>query len=174
MPDNAGPSTMGALSEAMDLLESLPPAGPALREQGYTSEADLLGGLSDPDPDVRRGCLELLDDAWTPDAAPMVVERLDDPEWVVRYNAVHALVRGSRSDRRAPGPLVLPAVIRTVGTDTSKYVRMLAMELVGDAAHTESTAVDALVAVRDGETDPALRRKAARCAPGGATHAAGS
>jgi HEAT repeat protein len=176
MADNAAPGggTVGALMEAMDLLESLPPAGPALRERGYTSEAHLLEGLSDPDAEVRRGCLELLDDAWSADAAPRVVERLDDPEWIVRYNAVHAFVRGSSADRRSPGPLVLPAVIRTAGTDESKYVRMLAVELVGDAARTEPSAADALVAVRDTDVDPTLRRKAARCAPGGATHAAES
>lgn len=174
MADHAAPrgGAVGALMEGMDLLESLPPAGPVLRERGYSSEADLVEGLSDPDADVRRGCLELLDDAWAPAAAPRVVDRLDDPEWVVRYNAVHALLRGAGSDRCAPGPLVLPAVIRTVGTDASRYVRMLAVELVGDAARTEPSAADALIAVRDHDADPALRRKAARCAPGGATRAA--
>lgn len=154
----------------MELLESLPPAGPALRDRGYAEEADLVAGLSDLDVDVRRGCLELLEDAWSPEAAPAVVERLDDPEWVVRYYAVHALSRGAGSDRRAPGPLVLPAVIRTAGGDPSRYVRMLAVELVGDAASTEPAAADALAALRDRDADLAVRRKAARCAPGSPLH----
>lgn len=176
MVDQPGTSggRVGALADAMDLLDALPPAGPTVRSRGYSSEADLLDGLADADAEVRRGCLELLADPWAPDAAPRVVELFDDPEWVVRYNAVHALMRGSRADRRAPGPLVLPALLRTVHTDDSRYVRMLALELVGDAADTDPAAAQALAAVRDGGGDPALRRKAARCAPGGATHAARS
>lgn len=166
-------STVGVLMQAMDLLDELPPAATLVRERGYATQADLVDGLGDPDADVRRGCLELLDDPWAATAAPHVVDLFDDPEWSVRYCAVHAFARDPRAASRAPGSDVLPAVIRTATTDSSRFVRMLATEIVGGAAATDAQAGDALAAVRDGDHDASVRRKAARYAPGGALHGQG-
>lgn len=175
MGDDVAPggSTAGALMEAMDLLDELPPAAPIVRERGYATQADFVDGLADPDAHVRRGCLELLDDPWAASAAPHVIGLLDDPEWSVRYCAVHAFTRDPRAATRAPGSDVLPAVIRTVTTDSSRFVRMLATELVGGAAAGDAQAGEALVAVRDGDQDVSVRRKAARYAPGGPLHGQG-
>lgn len=178
MDDNGRPAggTVGALMEAMDLLDRLPPAGPALRERGYTTESDLLDGLADPDATVRRGCLELLADARSDDAVPRVLERLDDPEWEVRYYAVHALAHPAvppdhgPADLRAGDADVVPAAINTVRTDSSRYVRMLAVELVAGAANHDLLAEETLRRVSEGDSDAGVRRKAARYTPGGTEH----
>jgi HEAT repeat protein len=161
--DPSSSGTVGALLDAMDLLDQLPPAGPTLRERGYSTRSDLLEGLADPDATVRRGCLELLEHPRRDDAAPRVIERLDDGAWEVRYAAVHALAR----DADPPGEDVVPAAIATVRTDASRYVRMLAVELVADVAPHRADGVEALERVRVDDADPGVRRKAARYTPGG-------
>lgn len=155
--------TVGALMEAMDLLDQLPPAGPVLRERGYTTRSELLDGLADPDATVRRGCLELLVDVGRDDATGRVVQRLDDPAWEVRYTAVHALAR----DHAERSSEVLPAALTAARTDSSRYVRMLAVELVAGAARHDRVAAAALEEMCADDTDPGVRRKAARYAPGG-------
>lgn len=162
--DERPQATVGALTAAMDLLEALPPAGPALRRRGYTTESDLIDGLGDPDATVRRGCLELIANAWSDAAMPRVLARLQDPEWEVRYTALHAF---TREPADAVGSEVLPAAIETVRTDSNRYVRMLATELVGSAVHGDRQAARTLEEIRDSDRDPGLRRKAGRYAPGG-------
>lgn len=163
-PGRPSGGTVGALMEAMDLLEQLPPAGPVLRERGYATESDLIDGLADPDATVRRGCLELLADARSVDATPRVLARLGDPEWEVRYCAVHALSRPAASTPET-SDVVTPAVIDTVRRDSSRYVRMLAVEVVADAADHDRLAAEVLRTVRDGDADAGVRRKAARYVP---------
>lgn len=62
---------------------------------------------------------------------------------------------------------VLPAAIRLLTTDPDKHVRAMAAELVGKAVHTAPEAVVALKAVRDGDPEPGVRKKASWYAPGG-------
>lgn len=172
MEDNVAPGggTVDALMAGMDLLEEMRPAGPVARERGLSSESDLLAGLADDDADVRRGCLELLDDASSDTAAPHVLECLDDPEWAVRYTAVHAISSGTTARAGELGSSLVSAVIRTATTDTSRFVRMLATEVVANAAGSDPVAARAVVTVRDTDADPTVRRKAGRYAPGGALH----
>lgn len=77
------------------------------------------------------------------------------------------LSHGDAAVREGCVQLLLPAVIRLLTTDPDKHVRAMPAELVGRAAHTAPEAVRALEAVRDGDPEPGVRKKAGWYAPGG-------
>lgn len=129
----------------------------------------LHDGLSHGDAAVREGCVQLLDHFLTEDTIAAIVAALDDEHPRVRMAAAHTLAcdRCKKNACRPADSDVLPAAIRLLTTDPDKHVRAMAAELVGRAVHTAPEAVRALEAVRDGDPEPGVRKKAGWYAPGG-------
>lgn len=129
----------------------------------------LHDGLSHSDAAVREGCVKLLDHFLTEETIPAIIAALDDEHPRVRLAAVHTLAcdRCKKDACRPNDADVLPLAIRLVTSDPDKHVRAMAAELVGKAAHTALEAADALEAVRDGDPEPSVRKKAGWYAPGG-------
>ena len=63
----------------------------ALVRAGAAAADAVQRGLRHTDPAVRRGCCDVFDQAWQPDAADSLVALLDDSDPRVRARAAHAL-----------------------------------------------------------------------------------
>jgi hypothetical protein len=129
----------------------------------------IRAGLRHASADVRLYCTKALDRLVDPDSFAELVEMLCDSDARVRLDALHALAcdRCKAMDRRPPTDDSLPAAIRLLRSDSDRHVRAMAAEVVGRFVHTDSLAADALVESREGDPDPAVRKKAGWYAPGG-------
>jgi HEAT repeat protein len=143
------------------LVLSGPSALPAVRR-----------GLTDTNADVRYHCVQALDHLVDEDSSPQLIGMLGDDDWRVRLGALHALAcdRCKENTCRPASNAVLPPAIALLRTDPAKHVRAMAAEVVGRWVHTDASAEAALVAARDADGDPAVRKKAGWYAPGGPIH----
>jgi hypothetical protein len=115
----------------------------------------LLAALRDPDPGIRRGAAEALGaliavdrfrptgkarkpvaEEWHLAVTRGLIECLDDPEAVVRWNAIHAL-------RRPLPQVAVPALIERT-RDSSEDVRIAAVYQLGEIDGAPAEALDAL------------------------------
>jgi HEAT repeat protein len=127
-------------------------------------------GLGHESGAVRAQCAEVLDRLVDEESYPLLVACLADPEPRVRVNALHALAcdrckqsAPCRPDRAA----VLPPAVRCLRHDPDKYVRAMAVEVVGHWAHSDDSATAALVEACERDPEPMVRKKAGWYAPGG-------
>jgi HEAT repeat protein len=132
----------------------------------------IRNGLQDTNADVRMYCAKVLDHLVDEDSYPVLVAMLDDPDDRVRWDTLHALAcdRCKETTCRPDKADVLPRAVQMLRGDPSRHVRAIAVEVVGRWVHTDQTAVDALLAARDGDPEPSVRKKAGWYAPGGTIH----
>ena len=129
-------------------------------------------GLTDNNADVRHLCVKALDHLVDEDSFPQLIGMLHDDDWRVRRDALHALAcdRCKENACRPEISAVLSPAIALLRTDPEKHVRAMAAEVVGRWVHTDASAEAAVVAARDGDDDPSVRKKAGWYAPGGPIH----
>jgi len=133
-------------------------------------------GLTCPNPVVRDLCVKALDHLADADAFDDLVLLLEDPHPRVRADALHALGCDrckATSCRPAKADVLAPA-LDLLAHDPDGRVRAMAVEVVGLCAHNDPSAAAALLAARDGDAQPTVRKKAGWYAPGGpiSTHTA--
>ena len=89
-------------------------------------------------------------------------------------SAVLALKRNSSTVRYCfeadVEPAVLPRALELLAGDPDAHVRAHAIGLVGQAVHTNAAAAAAIARAMKADPNPAVRKKAAWHAPGGAIY----
>jgi hypothetical protein len=159
----------GRLVEA---LGNAPRATVAYREllrRGSGAISVIRQGLHHVDAAVREQCCRLLDQLLVEDAFGEMVAMLHDVDAGVRVAAVHALAcdRCKPDKCRPDEAAVLAPGLRLLEADSDPHVRAMAVELVGRFVHSSADAVQALVRVAEGDSSPAVRKKARWYSPGG-------
>jgi hypothetical protein len=151
-------------------------ARPALRElmaAGSDATPALRRGLRHDDANVRIGCCMVLDHHLDEAAVPELIENLahDDPD--VRAWALHALAcdRCKEGTCRPREDDVVPLALRMLRDDPSRHARTMAAHMLGPAAHRRDDVAGALVAAREGDSHPVVRKVAGWYAPGGPIYA---
>jgi hypothetical protein len=126
-------------------------------------------GLQDASADVRMYCAKVLDHLVDEESFTNLLAALDDPDPRVRWDALHAVVcdRCKESACRPDPAEVLPRAIEILGSDSSKYVRAMAAEVVGRWVHANEDGANALVEARTSDPEPSVRKKAGWYAPDG-------
>ena len=127
-------------------------------------------GLHHPNADVRAWCCRYLDHFVDSASLDELVGMLDDPDPEVRKWTLHALSCDRCKENGTclvdPG-VVLPRAIALLRADSDTHVRNCAVGLLGQYVHVNATAVAALIEAAANDPSPAVRKKAAECAPGG-------
>jgi HEAT repeat protein len=136
---------------------------------GPRALAAVRAGLADTDPVVRDYCVKALDHLADADAFGDLIALLGDPSPRVRADALHAIAcdRCKTTSYRPAKAEVLPLAIELLAHDPNGGVRSTAAEVVGRYAHDDPGAATALIAARDGDASPTVRKKAGWYAPGG-------
>ena len=171
-------STQNATGAGSDLIEQLAiphrrrVAVRALLDLGFQAAPLAVKGLEHESHLVRRGCCEFLDHYMVPEALPGLIKLLDDPHPRVRLLSLHALAceRCKEGDCRPSEKDILPKAIRILKNDPSPNTRAMAIEVIGNYVHANSSAEDALVYAKSNDPSPAVRKKAGWHAPGGTIH----
>jgi hypothetical protein len=127
------------------------------------------GGLAHSDERVRERCCQILDHLMDAASIPLLIDALADPSERVRIAAVHALAcdRCKAGSCRPAPEAVLPAAAGLLAGDPSARVRAYAAELVGQWAHSDPAARDAITRAATRDPSPSVRKKASWFAPGG-------
>jgi HEAT repeat protein len=117
-------------------------------------------------------CAQVLDRIVDAEALSELVAMLDDPDPRVRWHTLHALACDRCKDNSClpAKAAVLPRAIELLRTDSSQQVRMVACEVIGRWVHTDNEASSALIAARENDPAPSVRKKASWYAPGGTIH----
>ena len=80
-------------------------------------------------------------------------------------------LRHANADVRRPEvAAVLPRTLALLANDPDRHVRAMAIEVVGRFVHGDASAAAAMVAAMKSDLSPAVRKKAAWYAPGGAIY----
>ena len=129
----------------------------------------ILEGLKHDNAQLRYYCCSLLDHLLIPEALTDLIGAVDDPDPKVRTMALHALAceRCKEGDCRPAEADILPKALHILHEDIDAHVRAMAIEVVGQYAHSNETAVCALNAAHKGDRSPTVRKKAGWYAPGG-------
>ena len=132
----------------------------------------VVGGLRHANADVRYHCCRFLDRFLEPGVLADLIAMLDDPDPRVRNTTLHTLAcdRCKQGDCQPEETEVLPRALALLANDPDRHVRAMAIEVTGPFARSNPGAVDALVAAANADSDPAVRKKAAWYAPGGAIY----
>ena len=139
---------------------------------GAVARPAIRAGLAHPHAVVREQCCKLLDHLMDADTVADLIAMLGDPEPRVRIAAAHALAceRCKQNSCRPDADDVLPPALRLLANDPDPHVRAMAIEVIGQWVHQDARSRLALTSVRDHDTDPAVRKKAAWYLPGGAVY----
>jgi len=144
----------------------------ALLKAGLDALPTIRRGLKYQNADVRYWCCQYLDRFLVPDALADLISMLDDPDHRVRVSALHTLScdRCKEGDCRPEEKDVLPRALRLLASDPDPHVRAHAIGPVGRAVHTNAEAAAAIAQAMKSDSSPAVRKKAAWHAPGGAIY----
>ena len=143
-----------------------------LLKAGLDALPTIRRGLKHENADVRYWCCQYLDRFLVPEALGDLIAMLDDPDHRVRVSALHTLScdRCKEGDYRPEEKNVLPRALKLLASDPDPHVRAHAIGLVGQAVHTNAEAVAAVARAMKSDSSPAVRKKAAWFAPGGARY----
>ena len=144
----------------------------ALLKVGLDTLPTIRRGLKHESADVRYWCCQYLDRFLMPEALGDLIATLDDPDHRVRVSALHTLGcdRCKEGDCRPEEKDVLPRALKLLASDPDPHVRAHAIGLVGQAVHTNAEAAAAIARAMKSDSSPAVRKKAAWFAPGGARY----
>lgn len=136
---------------------------------GESALPAVQAAMADPNADVRLHCVRFLDHFPTEDAVGDLARLAADPDARVRAQAVHALTCDRcKPDKCAPSAaLTLPLAMEIARNDADPFVRAMAVELIGKAAHHSAEAIAVLRALNESDPNPTVRKKAAWFLPGG-------
>src|SRR5262245_844350 len=138
---------------------------------GAPSLPAVRAGLGHANADVRSLCTKALDHLVDAESYAALVAMVEDPAPRVRMEALHALACDRCKENEVPrGDEVLALGLSCLRSDPDRHARASAVELVGRFVHTAPVAAAALVAARDGDPHPTVRKKAGWYAPGGTIH----
>jgi HEAT repeat protein len=146
------PTARAGLADADPAVRSAALA--ALARAGGLNLADVVAGLDDPSPAVRRRACEAAVAARVAGSAPPVLARLEDPDATVVEVAAWAL--GELNDVTAVPPGTVAALSRVASAHTDALAREAAVAALGAIGDPEGLAA-ILVGTRD---KPAVRRRA--------------
>jgi HEAT repeat protein len=141
----------------------------SLMAAGSAATPAVRRGLAHTDPRVRARCCDVLDHFLDADAIPGLMANLRHPHAGVRARALHALAcdRCKEGSCRPAESAVISEAFRLVRDDPDRYVRKAAVEALGPAVHRREDVLEALLAARDGDPDPLVRKVASWHCPGG-------
>jgi HEAT repeat protein len=144
----------------------------ALVKAGLDALPTIRRGLKNENADVRYWCCQYLDRFLVPEALGDLIAMLDDPDHRVRVSALHTLGcnRCKEGDCRPEEQDVLPRALKLLASDPDPHVRAHAIGLVGRAVHANAEAAAAIARAMKSDPSPAVRKKAAWHAPGGAIY----
>jgi HEAT repeat protein len=141
----------------------------ALMAAGTAATPAVRRGLKHADPVVRVGCCGVLDHFLDPDAIPELLANLSHEHPGVRGWALHALAcdRCKEGSCRPAEDDVIPVAMRLLRDDPDRFVRKSAVDALGPAAGRRADVLEALLAAREGDPDPLVRKVASWYCPGG-------
>jgi HEAT repeat protein len=139
---------------------------------GSDALPSVRAGLRHANADVRYHCCRFLDRFLSAEIVADLVGMLDDPDPRVRNTTLHTLAcdRCKEGDCRPEEKEVLPRALALLAHDPDRHVRAMAIEVVGQFAHANPAAADALETAAKADSAPTVRKKAAWYAPGGAIY----
>lgn len=163
------------LAEHHKIIEALaapykaPDAYRVLLQLGVKGLPAVRAGLRHDNPDVRLHCCRFLDRYLSPDTLSDLIGMLNDDDPRVRCSALHTLAcdRCKEGTCRPEERQVLPIAMKLLATDSDAHVRAMALEVVGQFVHTNSTAAAALSDAQQNDTNSTVRKKAGWYAPAG-------
>lgn len=143
-----------------------------LLKRGLDALPAVRRGLRHANADVRYWCCQYLDRFLEPEVLADLISMLDDSDHRVRLSTLHTLAcdRCKEGDCRPEEAAVLPRAIELLAGDPDAHVRAHAIGLVGRWAHTNPDAQAAIAQAMKADSSPAVRKKAAWFAPGGARY----
>ncbi len=121
-------------------------------KQDAAAVAAVIEGIRSPDPVVRRVSAEILGDIATPEATPVLVGALADPDATVRAACLNGLVHA----RAGSALLDIAACL----DDPEPEVRRCALDALGRLADSSAAITDRLAALLT-DADPSIRARAA-------------
>ncbi len=126
-------------------------------------------GLRHNCPDVRFHCCRFLDRYLRPEILPDLIAMLNDSDSRVRTTTLHTLAcdRCKEGSCRPEEAQVLPPAMKLLASDPSAHVRAMAIEVIGQFIHSNSSAVEAIKTAAQSDPSSAVRKKARWYAPGG-------
>jgi HEAT repeat protein len=129
-------------------------------------------GLRHENADVRLHCCRFLDRYLSPDTLSDLMDMLSDSDQRVRCSALHTLAcdRCKEGTCKPKEAEVLPRAMKLLQCDPDAHVRAMAIEVVGQFAHTSNLAAAAISAAQQGDENPTVRKKAGWYVPGGPIH----
>lgn len=129
-------------------------------------------GLRHENADVRLHCCRFLDRYLSPDTLSDLMDMLSDSDQRVRCSALHTLAcdRCKEGTCKPKEAEVLPRAMKLLQCDPDAHVRAMAIEVVGQFAHTSNLAAVAISAAQQGDENPTVRKKAGWYVPGGPIH----
>ncbi|MDP1749218.1 MAG: hypothetical protein Q8L22_07160 [Reyranella sp.] len=140
--------------------------------RGLDAMSTARRGLRHASADVRYRCCRFLDRFLEPGILGDLISMLEDPDHRVRLTTLHTLAcdRCKEGDCRPDEGQVLPLAISLLANDPDAHVRAMAVEVVGQWAHTSSAAEGGLLAAMKSDPSTTVRKKAGWYAPGGTIH----
>lgn len=143
-----------------------------LLDLGTRALPAVRAGLRHDNPDVRLHCCRFLDRYLSPDTLSDLMGMLNDGDERVRCSALHTLAcdRCKEGTCRPEEAEVLPKAMKLLKWDPDPHVRAMAIEVVGQFAHTNAVAAAAISAAQQGDENPTVRKKAGWYVPGGPIH----
>lgn len=140
-----------------------------LLKAGVKAIEAVQNGLEDTSPEVRVGCLRILDHHLFEDAIPALLENMRHPDASVRAWALHALAcdRCKEGTCRPGEEDAVPIAIEMLERDPSRGVRMMAADMLGPSAVRNDDVVKALLRAAENDPHPNVRKKARWYVPGG-------
>lgn len=126
-------------------------------------------GLRHNCPDVRFHCCRFLDRYLRPDILSDLIAMLSDSDERVLTTTLHTLAcdRCKVGSCRIEEAQVLPPAMKLLASDPSAHVRAMAIEVIGQFVHSNSSAVEAIEAAARSDKSSAVRKKAGWYTPGG-------
>ena len=165
-------STYRALLAELAIPHRAKYAHRALLKAGLDALPTVRRGLRHENADVRYWCCQYLDHFLVPEALGDLIAMLDDTDHRVRVSTLHTLGcdRCKEGDCRPEEKDVLPRALKLLAGDPDPHVRAHAIGLVGRSVHTNTEAAAAIARAMKSDPSPAVRKKAAWHAPGGAIY----
>lgn len=158
-----------ALVEALAAPYRASNAYRALLDLGTEALPSVRAGLRSENPDVRLHCCRFLDRYLTPETLIDLIDLLNDDDKRVRCSALHTLAcdRCKEGTCRPEERQVLPKAMQLLASDPDAHVRAMAIEVIGQFAHTNALAAASISAAHENDTSSTVRKKAGWFAPGG-------
>lgn len=176
--DSTSDTPLSSVEESQALIHQLSvphrakSAYHALFAAGFASLPAVLSGLKHENADVRYHCVRLLDHFVVPEVLGDLYGMVCDPDPRVRSAVLHSLAcdKCKKGECRPTEAEVLPVALTLLSEDSDRYVRAMAVEVVGHYVHKSPLAAQALIEAHKNDANSTVRKKAGWYAPGGSIY----